>query len=331
MTFDHLQLSGPIPSLDSIAIPINSPVPDGPPDIIPGLLPMRGGLVIAGATNQGKTLISLEMCSALIHGTPLWGELSPVRTIKRVLYILGEHNTDVLQRLALKTQLPMSAGVLLLGPEQLKWDKWLVTGGKINVVAFEKFSVWAQGADLIIWDPLSAFLSGQDAENDNVQMRLVLQTMNDIAYSVGAACIILAHQGKPQMDQFGKEHSRKSYAIRGASAIEDAATNIFYLDRANGESEAAAKATGGQIFSLINRKYKGEAPPDYRLLRDPSTLTHTLLGNRPFVEVQRIATQSALGKMQASFPDKKVGELIKILAVVKDVSEQTIRRHLGVA
>jgi RecA-family ATPase len=324
-----MEAFGPIPSLEDLATPITAPVREGPPDIIPGLLPRQGQLVIAGETNIGKSLIALEICSSLIMNNVLWGELKPTIQAKRILYVLGEHYNEVIQRLWQHTKLPMNDEVWLLGPEQLGYDKWLVAQGKPNLQSVKKFVKWAEGADLIVFDPFSAFVTGIDVENDNVQMRLVLDTMSLIAQSVGASCIVLAHQGKPQIDKFGQEHSRKSYAIRGASAIEDAATNIFYMGKAEGNSNAAQRLPGDvQLFSLIQRKYKGNAPPEYRLMRDPATLTHTLLGNRPFVEVQKIAAQANVSKIQAAFPNMTFSDAIKVIATIQGCDERTVRRWL---
>lgn len=319
----------PVPSLEEIATPITAPITEGPPDIIPGLLPRRGQLVIAGETDIGKSLVALEICSSLITGTPLWGELQPTMQARKILYILGEHYNEVIQRLWAVTKLPMTDQVFLLGPEQVGYDKWLVANGRPNLQSVGKFKKWSEGVDLIVFDPFAAFVTGVDVENDNVQMRLVLDTMSLIAQSSGASCLVLAHQGKPMMDKFGQEHARKSYAIRGASAIEDAATNIFYMGRAEGTSSAASKAGEMNILALTRRKYKGIAPTEYRLLRDPGTLCHTLLGNRPFVEVQKIAAAAHVARYQSAFPNASFADSIKAVAVFQNVSERTIRRYLG--
>lgn len=293
-------------------------------------MPKAGECVISGETEIGKSLVALEICSSLITGTPLWGELQPTLQAKKILYILAEHYSEIIQGLWKKTNLPMTGDVWLLGPEKLQADKWLVVQGKSNTQGIDKFRKWCQGVDLVVFDPLAAFISGVDSENDNVQMRLVLQTMSDITHEAGASCLVLAHSGKPMIDQFGKPHTKKSYAIRGASAIEDAATNIFYLERAEGTSEAAQKLPGGsQVLQLVKRKYKGEAPSEYRLLRDPSTLTHRLLGSRPFSEALRMSRQAQVGKLQASFPDMDIGDVIKAVAVMSDVSTTTVKRDLG--
>ena len=290
-------------------------------------MPKRGQLVIAGETNTGKTLCALEICSALTTGIPLWGELKPAEIIGRVLYVLGEHYNDVVKGLLRITGLPMSDDVWILGPEQLGVDKWLVQSGRQNPQAIEKFLAWAKGADLIVFDPLSAFLTGSDAENDNIQMRLVLDSMSLIAQTVGASCLVLAHQGKPAIGKDGQEYARTKYAIRGASAIEDAATNIFYMSRAEGVSQVA-ETRDSQVFSMRKRKYKGDAPDEYRLVRDKHRLIHTLLGNRPYVEVRQIETQSMYARFSIAFPGSKVGDLVKMVSAATTQSESSVRRAL---
>ena len=327
MRIDPSQI-GPFPPLDQVSIPITTPVVAGPPDIIDGLIPKTGAVIIAGETNTGKSLISLEMISALVTGSKLWGELTSLKPITKVLYILGEHHSETIQRLWAHTGLPMTDQVRLLGPENIGLDKWLVANGKPNLQAMDKFRYWAEGMELIVWDPLGAFCIGEGIENDNVQMRLVLDSMSMVAASTGAACIILAHQGKPVMDQRGQEMSRKSYAIRGASGIEDAATNIFYLGRAEGASATAAETRDSKIFTLRCRKYKGLAPEEYRLMRDPATLCHTLLGARPFVEVRKIETQAKMARISMKMPDMAFADILKVLSATEGISESTLRRYL---
>lgn len=320
----------PIPPLEQVATKLIAPVEEGPPDVIPGLLPRRGQLVIAGETNIGKSLVALEICSSLVTGTPLWGELQPTHAAKKILYILGEHYNEVIQRLWQVTQLPMTDQVFLLGPEQLGVDKWLVSGGRPNPLGVAKLQRWSEGCDLIVFDPFSAFVLGSEVENDNIQMRLVLDQMSYIAQSVGASCLVLAHQGKPMMDKTGQEHARKSYAIRGASAIEDAATNIFYMNEAKpGTSAAAQETKDTKIYTLVNRKYKGLAPPEHRLTRNPHTLTHTLLGNRPYVEVRRLEVEAEVGRLRIAFPDMSLSDAYKTIAAIRGIHERTVRNYLA--
>ena len=321
--------NGPIPSIEDIGERLIDPIKEGPIDIIEGILPRQGQVLLAGETNVGKSLLALEICSALVTGEPLWGELKPTIQAKKILYVLGEHYNDVIKRLWAHTGLPMTDQVWLAGPEQLGYDKWLVTNGKQNPVGIEKLTKWAENTDLIVFDPLAAFASGAEIENDNAQMRLVLDSLSIVAQKTGASSLILAHMGKPSIGPQGQENSRKSYAIRGASAIEDAATNIFYFNKAEGGSAAAADTKDSKVYTLRCRKYKGVAQEEYKLMRNSATLRHTLLGSRPFVEVRKIEAQAKLSRMMMTFPDMKTADVIKIMAAMEGVSDDTIRRYLN--
>lgn len=274
-----------------------------------------------------NTTIALEIVSCLTTGAPLWKEKKPTEVIGRVLYVLGEHYNDIVKGLWHRMGVPMGDDVWILGPEQLTVDKWLVQSGKQNPVAISKLIKWAEGADLIVFDPLSAFLTGSDAENDNIQMRLVLDSMSLIAQSVNASCLVLAHQGKPAVGKDGQEYARTKYAIRGASAIEDAATNIFYMSRVMGAS-TVAETRDSKVFEMRNRKYKGDAPEKYELVKDPHNLTHTLLGNRPYIQVRQMETQSTYARFSISFPEASKSDLLKMVECATGLSEASIRRAL---
>lgn len=319
--------TGPIPPLSEVAVPLISPVMVGPPDIIPGLLPRAGTLVVAGETNCGKSLLALETVSALTTTGLLWGELKPEKQLKKVLYILGEHHLETIQLLWRHTKLPMSEEVMLLGPEKIGYNRWLVISGKPNTVAIDKFKRWAEGMDLLVWDPLSAFVCGDGAENDNIGMRVLLDTISMISQSAGAACMVLAHQGKPMMDTFGKEVRRQTYAIRGASGLEDSATHIFYMGRAS--NQTIETETGGQVFELVNRKYKGIAPPKHTLLRNKETLTHTLIGDKPFEAVRKMDLRAKMFRIQEANPQMNQDTILGLIANMEGKSKDTIRRWLG--
>lgn len=319
--------SGPVPSLEEVAIRMNGPIREGPADLIPGLLPSQGELVIAGETNCGKSLLSLEIISSCMTGRPLWGELEPTKTLKKVLYVLGEHYVEVIQKLLKHTQLPMPDNVYIMGPEQLMYDKWIVARGQPNVPGINKFMKWADGCDLIVFDPLASFVSGSEVENDNITMRLVIDTMSLIAQTAGASCIINAHLGKPIINQMGQETKRTSYAIRGASAVEDAATNIFYMGRAG--NEAVEQATGGATFELVCRKYKGEAPGKFTLLRNRETLTHSLISDKPFEAVRKLDIRAKVARLQEKNPQINDRTAIELVASMEGKPVDTIKRWMG--
>jgi len=319
--------AGPIPELEEVAVKLNAPIKPGPPDLIKGFIPRQGQLIIAGETNVGKTLITLEIIHAVTTGKPLWGELEATEKIQKVLYVLGEHHIEAVQRHLKITGLKMPDEIYIIGPEQLMYDKYLISKGQHNVMSINKFMKWTKGCDLIVFDPLSAFVTGVDVENDNVQMRAVLETMGLISQASGASCLVLAHLGKPVMNQYGQETKRKSYAIRGASAIEDAATNIFYMERVS--NPAIEQATGGEVFELLCRKYKGEGTPKFTLLRDKDTHTHILTLDKPFEAVRKIDLRAKFARFADDNPKFDESTIFKMIATSEGKPVDTIKRWMG--
>lgn len=248
-----------------VALPhIEDPITEEP-ELIAGLVPAKGQLVIAGETETGKSLTAIEICHALLTGEPLWETLPVLQTVERVLYVLGEHYPATIRRQWLRMGLPTPAGRFnLVGPDLLP-DHALVDNGVLQKHTIAKLAQWAKGRGVVVFDPLASFVRGVGAENDNAVMRQVIEIMTLIAQTAGALALIPAHAGKPQMVK-GKEMSRTRYLLRGASAAEDAATNLFYL-----LAEEDDVATGYQRFALVKRKYKGQAPDAYQLARHPET------------------------------------------------------------
>ena len=239
---------------------IDTPVAPGPPDLIPGLLPRQGALLLTGETEVGKTLTALEIVHCVVTGAPLWGKVQPTTTVGQVTYILGEHHDDILRSLWLKQgfQVEGRRAVQIIGPQS---RRPLVSRGDLMVGNRQAMIEWTAGSGLIVFDPLNAFATGSDVENDSAQMRSLINAMSDVASTHKAALLILAHMGKPSFDQKqGKYKHRETYASRGSSAIEDAVVACYYMEKARGEA--------GVVFRLTRRKYKGEAPDHYILKRD---------------------------------------------------------------
>lgn len=309
------------PLLEDLAVPITHKFPADEKDIFQGFIPKDDMVVIAGETNIGKSLCGIEICSSLSTGEPLWGGLEPSMTAKKILYVLGEHRTRKIVDLAAKTRLPFKESVLVLGPEHLAGDKWLVSNGQPVLRVIDKFKRWAEGVDFLVFDPLTSFITGQEAEQDSVQMRLLIECVNSICMASGASCLILAHRGKPQMDQKGYEHQRKTYAIRGASGTEDAATNIFYFNKAD---------SGLQDYELIQRKFKGDAPPKFKLRRNKDTLAHTLVtDNTSYADVLKREARERVTNLRYDFPHMQEEMVHKIVASTMAIPLETLERRLG--
>lgn len=249
---------------------IDDPLPESPSELIDGILLTHGATGIIGQKEVGKSLLSLEVQHALLTGEPLWGSLKPNMTVNKTVHFLAEHASPVLMGLYKRTGLSTTKRLRIFGPEHLGAMKLLVSNGIRREEAISFYKELADGAGLVVFDPLASFIQGQSAENDNAPMRSLIDTMIEIASSTGAACLILGHQGKPQFFQ-GKQMRRSAYATRGASSSEDAMTAVHYLDK-----QAGVTINGCPLYELRPIHFKGLKVGPFKLLRDPKTCLHTL-------------------------------------------------------
>lgn len=309
---------------------VYDPLPAESPELIPGILPEAGTAAIVGETDTGKSLIACEIGSSLLTGEPLWGAIRPTRRIDKVVYVLGEHSCATLQGLFHRTRLPHEGKFLLLGPEQLHPHKALVIGGQQQLIAIDRMCRWAEGAGLIVFDPIAGFVQGNNAENDNATMRTLIDSMGLIAAKVGAACLVLAHAGKPKVDDTGAEVRRTSYFTRGASAVEDALVSVYYLRK-----RTLVKQQGSQEkYELLLRKFKGNPSSESFILdRDPITKRNTLAVTKnmkasyPNLE-EKIALNLELQRLIQSKPKYSEDTCFELMAAIHDVPVDTLKRWL---
>lgn len=318
---------------DGAAKLVYEALPEDSPELIPGLLPESGTAAIVGETDCGKSLCACEIGSSLLTGQPLWGALQPNRTIEKVVYVLGEHTVSTLQGLFHRTKLPHEGKFHVIGPENLHPFKALVVSGVQQAVAVEKMLRWTDGAGLIVFDPLAGFVQGQNAENDNSVMRTLVDTLNFISEKQAAACLVLAHTGKPRMDESGNEFKRTSYATRGSSAIEDSMTHIFYLRRPMIVKQM--KQDSYERYELSVRKFKGNPTNQvFKLIRDPETKRNTLVevraANVPSLE-EKLALNAEVMQLQQKNPGFSTSQCIKLVADTKGMPKETLERWLTMA
>ena len=261
-------------TLDKLIIPegvlADGPMPPEPPELLSGILLTYGATGIIGMKETGKSLCALEIQHSLLTGEKLWGSIKPAKVLDKTVHFLAEHASPVLQGLYRRTELSNTGRLKIFGPEHLGPMKLLVSNGTRREEAVSFYKRLAEGAGLVVFDPLASFIQGQSSENDNAPMRSLIDSMIEISTSTGAACLVLGHQGKPQFFQ-GKQMKRSSYATRGASATEDALTAVHYLDK-----QAGVTIDGCPVYELRPIHFKGSKAATFHLLRDPRTCRHTL-------------------------------------------------------
>lgn len=320
------RMSADAPPLDVVSASIYADLPIDPPDLIPGVLPSAGTAGIVGETNVGKSLLSLEIASCLVTGQPLWGAIEPTKTINRVVYFLGEHTKRTIQELYHLTGLPKEGDIRLVGPEDLAngLGKGVVVNGVLQQKVIDWYSELTEGAGLVVFDPLSAFVQGHDAENDNTTMRTLVGGLGLVAERTGAACLILSHMGKPRIDQNGQAHQRTSYAMRGASSQEDALTHVFYF------RHTAVVDQQDATYEFVSRKFKGESDRGkIHLVRNPITKRHTMVeGGR--TQMKQVQTKDRMAQLEAQHPEWTKTQIVNKVATELGVDPRTVFNRIKV-
>jgi KaiC/GvpD/RAD55 family RecA-like ATPase len=189
-----------------------------------GLLPEGCSLMIAGESGEGKSMLRLEMALHLALGRDLWGLEIP--RPRRVLIIQFE-NIEQLEQVRLKRML---RGLKAECPENLLFSSPLARydlvekGDRARLIA----AIQKSQAEVVMYDPLSSL--HRVNENDNAQMRWIMDNLTEINRRTGTTAIVVHHYGKP-----GKEEAAGMYRTRGASSIRDWADTLLGFSRKNHE------------------------------------------------------------------------------------------------
>jgi hypothetical protein len=225
--------------------------------IADGIWPAETGLIVAGESGEGKSLIQDQIAIQLAMGWDFLGLRVP--TSRRVLIFQAENTLKTEQqrfRCMLEgmgiTQMPpnisffkMQGRLNLANPQD---QKRIIAGIKDH------------GAEVFFLDPLISFHSAN--ENDNVAMRHVLDCVTNISRKTGASSAIMHHFGKPT------ENGKLEYRTRGAMAIRDWADTLIALTTKKGE--------GGKFFKQLNflKVRNGYTPKPILVERDENFICH---------------------------------------------------------
>jgi DNA primase catalytic core len=185
-----------------------------------GILPKGGGLILAGESGEGKSLMRLELAIHLAMGWPLWD--MEITTARRVLIFQFE-NTEAQEAYRLKRML---RGLeITTFPDNLSFsDPTIrVDMGRPQDRAKMTEIVQESGAEVVIYDPLTSL--HRVNENDNVQIRIILDNLTEINRRTGTTAMLIHHFGKPN------ENTTTAHRTRGASSIKDWADTLVAVTR----------------------------------------------------------------------------------------------------
>lgn len=223
-----------------------------------GILPEGGGLILAGESGVGKSIIRTGLAIHLVMGWELWG--LPVPKSRKVLIIQFENPRSTEQyrlRQMLKglgiTSFPNK---LIFADPTIRLDLSLKRDRQKAVDL-----VKGSGAEVVIWDPLSSIHSAN--ENDNIQIRSVLDTITEINRKANTSAIVIHHFGKPQ------EGQQLEHRTRGASSIKDWADTLIAV---------TSKPHNNKILRQLTFLKVRNGPEHKPILleRDKETFVHTV-------------------------------------------------------
>ncbi|MBW2306722.1 MAG: AAA family ATPase [Deltaproteobacteria bacterium] len=184
--------------------------PEETPVIDDGILPAGGGMILAGESGVGKSLIRTELAIHLVMGWEWLGLKLP--TPRRVLIIQFENTASTekyrLSRMMKGLQISELPDNLIFSDFTVRFDLSLK---KPRETAFKIVEEAHPG--VIIWDPMTSLHTAN--ENDNVKIREVLDSITEINRKTRTTSIVIHHYGKPNQEL------GSSWRARGASSIRD--------------------------------------------------------------------------------------------------------------
>ena len=214
-----------------------------PPILDKGILPAGGGLILAGDSGVGKSLLRVEISIRLSIGLDVFGIRTP--HAQTILVFQAENTSQqeqfrtkrVMQGLGIE-QLPERIFYAPpIHPCSLLNDRFLKPALKL---------ILETGATVVFFDPLISF--HRENENENTRMRNVLDAITSLSRRSGAGSIVIHHFGKPPAGQ----PIELKYRMRGAMAIRDWADSAITV---SGINDAASDLIRLDFIKIRNGPY----------------------------------------------------------------------------
>jgi hypothetical protein len=214
--------------------------------LIKGLLEKGGSLLILGQTDSMKSMMTLNIALNLANPPAdkrLWGIFDIPKPIN-TLFIQSENGafyTKYRIGLMVKGERRFEEALPRLFFPNVRKDCRLT--GNLDDEKFQemlKDMIFKTKSKLIVIDPLISFHNKN--ENDNVEIRKVLDILTGVCNVTKTACLVIHHTGKTK--------SGNVFSGRGASALADWASNIVLI-----EKEDKGGEEGQNDGVLLNIKY----------------------------------------------------------------------------
>lgn len=241
-----------------------------PPVLINGVLPGEGGMLLAGESEIGKSLMRAEWSVLLACGLSVYGMVTPNAQTVIVFQTENSLSTEKERIQRLMAGHGIESVHNRIHYARLTWERSLLNKS-FRENATEQIK--GVGASLCFWDPLISFLPSNVSENNNVAMRAVLDNISYINRLCNCAAIVIDHFGQPSSDP--KAEIPLKYRIRGASAKRDWADSIVTV-QATAKSENPGP---GRKLSYTKIRTGPPRPPLF-LERDRNFVHHRTTDKR---------------------------------------------------
>lgn len=209
--------------------------PPRPAFAIEGILPEQGLMILAGAPGVGKSMLALNACHSIAHGSPWLGTYATTKG--RAIYIQTEMPRWALaERVRHFGEIP--EGLLLWTPERMHLNFWEPDGfqkrretGNRELVMAMVDAIQRHAASFVVFDPFSDLHSL--SETDREGMRHVFEVLRQIITATRASVCIVAHNRKTGGRQGSYEGADDILGSNVISAKADATLSIYAHKRSD--------------------------------------------------------------------------------------------------
>jgi len=265
-----------------------------------GVLPAETGIILSAEAGIGKSLFRTELAIRLVMGMPILNIQVPQ---PRNVLILWFEGSELMEQQRLQAMI-QGLGIKKFPEEKLFYSP---AGFQLDFknkrqsrVEMEKLMqlIEKNDIDVTIFDPLSCIHTMN--ENDNMQMRNVLDCISHINWEMGTTSIIVDHFRKPQNDA---KYDETPYRTKGAVSKMDWADSVLCMTR---RGKCRDKILREVHFVKLRH---GPERPNIMIERDPQTFLHKMVEEDVLVPPATVAQVLLNNGMSVG----KQTELVKLL------------------
>jgi hypothetical protein len=277
------------------------------PIIEKGIMPYNSHILIAGESGVGKSMLRLEIALHLAMGWPWMGFKVPRARSVAIFQFENSEHTEQFRINKMLAGMETTVGAIGARIKYAKRDeRYNLTLKGDREKLFNR--VKDLGCEVIIYDCLSNLHSSK--ENDNIQMREVLDVLVDINAKLGTSCIVIHHFGKP-----GEYEKGNAWRIRGASSIMDWCYTAITFTHKPHEDKTLRKLEFVKVRD-------GKQPKPFYVERDSETFLCSYYDEDSLVSpnlVKIILTEKFNGTVE------KQSELVKAIIQRTECGDRTAR------